>query len=300
MSKKRRSAKKATSARKRQSRRAAVSQSARGALSVATNARKTVKERVAAMSNAPLAVCEDDQGLQAMLDVLRNPDENIKVRLAALASLQAASFSVTVFASCRSDYISTLREVMDDPDLELRQRVLGILSREKDGLAQKRLLAGLENPAKALVAPEKALQLLGYDPHVDAYKAARKIVEKPPNEIARREALRLLAADTASKSLFEKILGDKSEATEYRQISAAALHAMAPDTFQKYARDIVVDASESDEIQATSLTALSQFGDAQRVAADRELITRVGRMKAASSPKVKQTAKQFLAKYGVE
>jgi hypothetical protein len=299
MSKKRRSAKTAKSSRKKQSR-AAVNQSARGALSVATNARRTVKERVEAMSNASLAVCEDDQGLQSMLEVLRNPDEHIKVRLAALASLQAASFSVTAFASCRSDYMATLREVMDDPDPELRQRVLGILSREKDGLAQKRLLAGLENSAKALVPPEKALQLLGYDPHADAYKVARKIVEQPPSGIAKREALRLLAADTASKPLFEKILSDKGEAAEYRQISASALHTMAPDTFQKYARDIVVDASESDDIQATSLTALSQFGDAQRVVADRELIKRVGRMKTASSPKIKQTAKQFLTKYGLE
>ena len=194
MSKKRRQVKKSKSARKRATSRAAA-QSARGALAIATNSRKTVKERVEAMPDAILAVCDDDQGLQSMLKVLRDRNEHIKVRLAALASLQAASFSVVAFESCRSDFTATLRAVMDDPDAELRQRVLGLLMREKDGAAQKRLIAGLENPAKALVPPEKALQLLGYDPHADAYRLARKIVEDPPNETAKREALRLLGAD---------------------------------------------------------------------------------------------------------
>ena len=57
------------------------------AMSVATSARKTVKERVAALAKAPLAVCESDKDLQAMLNVLRNKDEPVEVRLAALQSL---------------------------------------------------------------------------------------------------------------------------------------------------------------------------------------------------------------------
>ena len=60
----------------------------------------------------------------------------------------------------RGDYIATLRKVATDPDPELRQRVLGMLMRDKDGFAQKKLLDGLKDPAKALVPPEKALQLL--------------------------------------------------------------------------------------------------------------------------------------------
>ena len=298
MTKKRRSVKRAKTARTRARRGAAVAQSARAALSVATSSRKTVKERVDAMANASLAVCDNDEDLQAMLNVLRDQDEHIKVRLAALASLQAASFSVVAFESCRSDYIAALRAVMADPDPELRQRVLGLLMREKDGAAQKRLIDGLENPAKALVPPEKALQLLGYDPHADAYRLARKIVDQPPNDSAKREALRLLGADASAKPVFEKILRDKNEAPEYRRISASALQAIAPDALQKHAREIVLDSSESDELQATSLTAISQFGDNEKIANDNELMKRVGRLKTASSQKVKQTAKRLLTKYG--
>ena len=214
-----------------------------------------------------------------MLKVLRDRKEHIKVRLAALASLQAASFSVVAFESCRSDFTATLRAVMDDPDAELRQRVLGLLMREKDGAAQKRLIAGLENPAKALVPPEKALQLLGYDPHADAYRLARKIVEDPPNETAKREALRLLGADSSARPVFEKILRDKNEAPEHRRISASALQAIAPDALQKHAREIVLDSSESEDLQAASLTAIAQFGDTAKVGGDDELMKRVARLR---------------------
>src|SRR5262245_57685920 len=119
------------------------------AIAVATNPRKSVDERVAAMAEVPTAVCEDDAHLQAMLNVLRNENEPIDVRLAALQSLQAASFSVVAFEPCRGDYIATLREVSADPNPELRQRVLGILAREHDRPTQKKLLEGLQNPAKA-------------------------------------------------------------------------------------------------------------------------------------------------------
>jgi HEAT repeat protein len=216
-----------------------------------------------------------------------------------LQSLQAASFSVVLFESCRSDYIATLREVAEDPDAELRQRVLGILAREKDGFAQKKLIEGLKNPEKALVPPEKALQLLSYDVHAEAYSIARAIVSKPPNASAKREALRLLAADATAAPVFEKILRDKNESREIRQISASALQALKPERLQAHAREILLDTSEYADIRGTSLTAIAQFGDAAAVGKDEELLAGVGRLcvgKAGS--KIKQSARRFLSKYG--
>jgi HEAT repeat protein len=272
--------------------------SSKTAMSVATSARKPVADRVAALAEVPLAVCETDENLQAMLGILSNKDEAIEVRLAALQSLQAASFSVIAFESCRSDYIATLRKVATDPDPELRQRILGILARENDGFAQKKLLEGLQDSTKALVSPEKALQLLGYDPHAEAYSIAREIVDKPPSTNAKREALRLLAADTTAAPLFEKILRDKDEVAEIRQISASALQAIKPDKLQEHAREILLDTSEFDDIQATSLTAITQFGDAEAVAKDETLLKRVDKLSNEASKKVKQGARQFLSKYG--
>jgi hypothetical protein len=293
---KRKTAKRAKAAKRAGS---AVKKSAHAALSVATSARRTVRQRVAAMAEAPLAVCESDKDLQAMLTVLRNRDEPIKVRLAALQSLGAAAFSVIAFESCRGDYLATLRQVADDPDPELRQRVLGILMREKDGFAQKKLLEGLKNPDKALVPPEKALQLLSYDVHAEAYAAARAIVAKPPNNDARREALRLLAADATAAPLFDKLLRDKNELREIRQIAASALHALNPAKLQQRAREIVLDKSDYDDIKATSVMALATFGDDEALGKDKELLNSVGRFGAGKAPaKYKQGARRFLRKFG--
>ena len=162
-----------------------------------------------------------------------------------------------------------------DPDPELRQRVLGALMREQDGFAQKKLLDGLKDPAKALVPPEKALQLLSYDVHADAYKIAREIVKKPPNDDAKREALRLLAADAKAAPIFEKVLRDKKELRENRQIAASALHSLNPDKFQQYARKILLDKSDYDDIRATSLVALQQFGDDEALGKDKALLKSV-------------------------
>jgi len=275
-----------------------VKMSPSAAVTVATSARKPVKERIAAMANVTQAVCENDNKFQALLKVLRNTNEPIRVRLAALQALQAASFAVVQFESRRADYLATLRAVATDADPELRQRVLGLLAREKDGFAQQRLLEGLQEPEKALVPPEKALQLLSYDVHAEAYPVARMIVNNPPNEEAKREALRLLAADSSSKPLFERILSDKKETREIRQLSASALQAIAPEAMQTHARELLLDPKEYDDIQATSLNALTQFGSTAKVEQDKELLRRVNSLRKAGSNKLKQGARHFLTKYG--
>lgn len=272
--------------------------SARATVSIATSARRSVKERVEALAAAPGAVTENDENLQAVLNVLRNKEEPVEVRLAALQTLAAAAFSTIAFEPCWGDYILALREVAVDPDPQIRQRALGLLAQEKDGFAQKKLLDGLKNPEEALVPPEKALQLLGNDAHAEAYAAARAIVSKPPSDVARREALRLLAADATSAPMFEKLLRDKNELREIRQISASVLNALKPEKLQKHAREMLLDKSEYDDIQATSLTALTQFGDQAAIADDQALLKSVDRLGAGKAKaKYKESARRFVSKY---
>ena len=272
--------------------------SPRAAFAVATNEKKSTAERAKAFVEAPLATIASDATLQASLDVLRDRQQPIKVRLAALQSLQAATFSVIEFEPHREDYFATLRELVDDPDEELRQRVLGILARENDGYVQKRLLEGLQDPSKALVPPEKALQLLSYDVHAEAYPVAREIVNAPPNPEAKREALRLLSADAKSAPVFEKLLRDKDEDRDIRQISAAALQSVKPKRFQEQARQLLLDDNEYDDIQATALTALEQFGDEKAVGKDQQLLNRVDELGSSKSAKIKKSAKRFMSRYG--
>lgn len=277
---------------------AAPKRSTRAAMAVATNTRKATAERVKALADAPQAVLESEQNLQALLAVVRNTEEPVEVRLEAIDALATAAFAVAAFEPYRNDYIATLQEVADDPSPEIRERALGLLVGEKNKFAQKKLLEGLKNPAKALVPPEKALQLLSYDVHTEAYAVARKVVEDPPNDLAKQEALRLLAADPKSTKLFEDVLRDKEEKRESRQVAASALNALSPDKLEDHAKDILLDESDYEDIQATSLTALRQFADQEELAKDEALMTSVRRMSAtAKSPKYKKSAKEFLEEY---
>ena len=271
---------------------------ARPAMEVAADKKAAPKQRVKAMSQSPLAVCETDDNLQAILAVVRNKEESVQVRLAAMDTLATAAFSAVKFESCRNDYIATLREVADDPNPEIRETALGALAGEKDPYVQKKMLEGLKNPEKALVPPEKALQLLSYDVHTEAYAAARDIVNKPPNDTAKTAALRLLAADAKSAPLFEKLLRDKDEKREVRQLSASALNALNPDKLQEHAREMLLDDSEYEDIQATSLTAIKRFAAEEDVAKDKALLKSIDRLSTkAKSAKYKKSAKQFLETY---
>ena len=267
-------------------------------VAIAADSRKTTKARVAALVNLTSDLCNDGAVFRSVLEIFQDRSAPVKVRLTALQVLQAASFSAVKFNAYRTEYIAALRAVATDPDPELRQRTLGILAREQDGRAQQLLLEGLKNPSKALVPPEKALQLLSYDIHSDAYSIAREIVQNPPNQAAKREALRMLAADATSAPVFEKILADKKEALDVRQISAAALQALAPDRLQQQARRIALDDSESEGLRTTSLTALTQFGQKEQGGSDAALVKHVAGLKGSkSSASLKRGAQAFLKKF---
>lgn len=261
-------------------------------------AKKASTRKQTAGAPARVQVAKDTNDVRRLLKVLCDDSKRIEVRMAALQSLGAAAFSVANFESVNAEYIAALRQVSTDSHEQLRRRALGILMRNKDGFAQKKLLNGLKDPAKALLPPEKALQLLGNDVHAEAYSAARAIVKKPPSQEAKREALRLLAADAKSAPLFEKVLRDKKEMRENRQIAASALNSLNPEKLQQQALKILKDKSDYADIKATSLTALEQFGDDAALGKDKALMQGVTRFESSKTvAKYKQTARRFLSKH---
>ena len=171
-------------------------------------AKKTSTRKQTTSGPAPVQVAESTNDVGRLLKVLCDTSKPIEVRMAALQSLGAAAFSVANFDSVNADYIAALREVSTDSHEQLRRRALGILMRNKDGFAQEKLLTGLKDPTKALLPPEKALQLLGNDVHAEAYSVARAIVNAVRSDPAvrpvRPEAWVLL---TCQDILAHKVLG---------------------------------------------------------------------------------------------
>jgi len=263
-------------------------------------ATSTPKARAAALAALGWAIADDRASYRSVLALVTDTQQPTALRAAALAAVQSVSFDAQRFAALRPDHLRALRKLCDDPDLELRQRALGMLMREGDAPTQQRLLAGLRDTAQALLPPEKALQLLAYDLHGDAYAAAREVATKPPNPLARREALRLLAADADSVPIFEGILQDQNESSELRRLSASALHQLSPRRLQTLAREITMNSDDGDdELRTSCLVALAQFGDADTIRGDAALNEKVDKLDAgaAAESALGQAAQQFIVRY---
>jgi hypothetical protein len=220
-------------------------------------------------------VIADRDTFKSVLALIADPEADTVLRNNALSTLQAATFDPDAFAPYRTSYLTALRKLRKDGDDEIKKRAFGILARENDADTQAVLLEGLNTPDKALLPPEKALQLLSYDTHAGAYDVARGIVDKAPNPLARREALRVLAADARSTDLFEKVLRDRNETVPIRQLAASSLNQLAPKRLQTTARDISVNTAESDEMRSLGMTAIADFGDIEDIRNDAALKSQV-------------------------
>jgi HEAT repeat protein len=251
--------------------------------------------RVAAVHALDIEVGKRHDMIDLMIGRLTDDAEPSAVRLAALQVLQQSTFSAATFNPKRPEYLAALRTVIGDPDVSLREQALEILAQEKDEYAQRRLLESLKYPSQALVPPEKAIQLLGYDIHAEHYPILRKTVQDPPSPEAKREAVRMLGSDPVSKELLTGILMDKNERREVRNASASALQSLAPGEFEERAREIAFAQDEYPDIRATAINALTLFADQDALDQDAELVGRVEQLREeAPSDEVERSAERFL------
>jgi hypothetical protein len=251
-----------------------------------------------ARANAIAATPLDEEGLEEqvveLLATLRNREEPLTVRTAALKALGALDFLGPRFAPFRADYKQALRAVATDPERELRESTVELLAIDKDPYAQELLVQGLKQPKDAVVSQAKAIQFLGYDDHAEILPLVREVY-KTAKGTAREEALRLLATDPQSEKLFEQLLKDKSEKASIRRISASGLQSLNPEAFEKTARNIVTDETDSNDVRATALAALAHGREAREKPADPKLIDAVKKVGATTrSRAMRSSVARFL------
>lgn len=210
----------------------------------------------------------DPEKLEKLFAIIRNPSEPIEARHSALTSLRALRFNSVVLDELRAAYLDALRDVIDDPDPDLRDEVLEILSKEKDEYAQRRLLESLTGQGSPLVPAQRALQLLSYDIHAEHFPLLREYVARSDDAETRLEAVRLLSADPASADLLMDLFADSKEDQEIRRASVAGLLSLAPQQYEERVKEIVLDDSEDETVRAEGLSALSHFGNPTALAQD--------------------------------
>ena len=221
------------------------------------NRRFGARRRVGAVVRAGGRAVRNPQLMEALLELVADPDEDAELRRAALSSLEAASFKTVEFRRYAPDYMAALRAVATDADPNLRSAALNVLALNRDSYAQQLLVDGLRNPREALVKPVQAVRMLGYDVHAEHYPLLRDIVETSKQPTLRRAALRLLAADSGSRTLMRRVAEDRSEDKQARATAAMALQSLAPTEFARLARTVVLDDDEDDDVRATVITAIT-------------------------------------------
>jgi hypothetical protein len=205
---------------------------------------------------------------------LRNVEEPVAVRMAALQALGALDFLGPRFAPFRADYKQALRDVATDPVPELRESAIELLAIARDPYAQELLLRGLRRPLDAVVPEAKAIQYLGYDDHANVAQLVRRLFRRTEGA-AREEALRLLATDPRSTRLLARILKDKSESPSIRALSASGLQSLSPETFERAAPNILADDDDHDDVKATVVAALAHGREAREKAPDAKVLASV-------------------------
>lgn len=235
-----------------------------------------------------------EESIDALLELLQDQTQPREVRLGALKTLLMLAFISPLFLSKRPDFLAALRSIVEDPDPAVRQAAIEVLAMEKDEYVQRRLIEGLEDPSRALVSPEKAIQSLGQDVHAELYPRLREIIQNPPSPAAREEAVRLLAGDPESRELLVNLMSDKAEDLHIRTLSAAALQSVDPVEFTQQAKQIVLDDAEDDDLRITGLTGLTHF-EGPSWAPDSDFIEGLERLKreSASDP-LKEAVDRYL------
>lgn len=203
-------------------------------------------------------IVQDDALFTQMLQRLANTSENTEVRLAILRALETQRFAPARFQRRTADWTAALRGLMNDPDLEVRITALDSLVNIGDPQVQDQLVSALRTPGPtAIVSQVVALQLLGNDVHSEVFPLARQIVDNPPNADTKLAALRLLAADAGSVSLFTGLLANAQETSDVRIMALAALNSLAPDTLVSNASSLVRSGDSNPDVMAASLVALA-------------------------------------------
>jgi hypothetical protein len=256
--------------------------------------------RVDALRRLPLDRENAGASCDLLLGVLRDRDEPSAVRKAALRALKAAAFLGPLFDPCREEFLRTLYGVATEPgtDSELREESFEVLAISKVEEALQLLLRGLEDPARALVRPAKAIQFLAYDVHGRAAAVVRRLFDKITDISAKAEALRLLASDPASEGLFARLLKDKSQSPTLRALSATGLKLLNLETFENTVRELVKDKDEDDNLRATFLSALTHLRDRRSAQDDPDFVQDVRELARSGPERLRASARRFIDRFG--
>lgn len=275
----------------------------RKAMDLLTNRNADLKVRILAPQKAMGAIGADSGYIQTCLSILADTGEPEELRRSMFFILITIAFSSAVFKSHSAAYRSILRVLLDDNSPVLREKAAGELAKMNDAFLQERLLAGLKNETTPIVSAIKAMQLLSLDLHAEQFPVVKKILQNPAtDEPTKIQAIRILGNDPDSRQLLVDLMLDKNQPGEIRMTSAASIQVSSPESFIKLAKPILLDETESNDVQAVVLTGLLLNHDKAAVYDDEKFLNQLQQFSLlnATVPTLRKMSDRLIKKTTIE
>ena len=225
------------------------------ALKIVFDVSQEPRSRMLALKAASLKIGNSELFFDNSIQVLTSNSQPPELQTAIMSILRQTSFTSSIFREKRPQIFVALRQITLDSEAPdwFREEVIYYLAMNKDESTQALLQKGLDEPATAIVEPQVAVKLLGYDIHAVNFEKLKAMLASAGPE-TKRAIARVISADPNSKDELLRMASDKSEDAEVRSISIAGLSSLAPNEYKDLAEKIVLDDNESDDLRAASLS----------------------------------------------
>jgi len=213
-------------------------------------------ERTKAIFNLAMSVGTSKAVIMKVIGVLRDDQEPMPVRFAALNSLKVAAFASRTASSWGPSFRAALRKISNGEPGDLFTAAVDTLAHNGDGNAFHIAESGLRRPRSAKLKPYDAVRILSYDDHGSHFDIMRKLAVKNRSLHVREAAIHILASDPGSKDLLVDLVKDSRQPVRIRQAALLALRALSPDDYRDQSAVIVGDESEHENLRASAITAM--------------------------------------------
>jgi HEAT repeat protein len=220
------------------------------------------------------------------------------VRAELFQQIAAASFTMNDADAATT---AILRQGIRDSSLAVRLIVLQTLGGRGDSVALDVLRSGLENPARAVIAPSAAVRILGLRDPRPYYPLLHRLMTQPPDSGTRLAAIRLLGGYAPSRTSLLSILRNRTEAATVREAAFGTLSANAASELPSAIAQVLRDDAEPTRLRIRAI----KFYELKRTSRDPKVLRRapddidtVIRQLAANSsvPEVRSAAATYVAR----
>ncbi len=179
-----------------------------------------------------------------------------KFREAAMDVMQMYVFKPQTPESERQKVMTVFRKIgTNDSRPQFRERAMYVLTTLGDSEARRILSTGLKDPTQAVIAPDKAINLLAgvINNSEYYYELIQNILNNPPTQAAQLEAIRALGNYEPARDDILKVLENKRAAPELRIAAMNGLNASLGDDFFEFTKSVILDEDAPEELRIRGL-----------------------------------------------